>query len=261
MKSLNIDNSYSLDNIDNYNKELTEDINDIINKYVNLLKEYLNFVENNIKIRNKIYIKFIIKRGLETITNVFLNILYYTKNLNLTYFHCQKSFYFYVEFIGQITDDQNIYLQLNSRDASTYVYRKTIFEINNEYRKNMKNPTEEITDKFDLLNTIDCCENHEKCDENADYLIKINTKIKNLCLSLDNLNNINLLVNILDNKIEDEKVFIEIILLYLKKINKNISLINKLNNKIKNENLNIYLCPNEYAEIDKDKFVNWLINL
>jgi len=132
MKSSNMDNSYSLENVDNYHKELEQDINEVVNKYFELIKEYLNFIHDNIKIRNKQYIKFIIKRGLDTITNVFLNILYYTKNLNLTYFHCQKSFYFYVEFIGQITEDQHVYLQLSSRDAATYVYRKTIFEINSE---------------------------------------------------------------------------------------------------------------------------------
>ena len=43
---------------------------------------------------------------------------------------------FYVEFIGQIGDDNNSYLQLNSkRDATFFVYKKTIFELNNEYRK------------------------------------------------------------------------------------------------------------------------------
>lgn len=296
MKSLNIDNSYSLDNIDNYYKELEEDISEVINKYVNLLKEYSNFVENNIKIRNKIYIKFIVKRGLETITNVFLNILYYTKNLNLTYFHCQKSFYFYVEFIGQITDDQNTYLQLSSRDASIYVYRKTIFEINNEFKKNFKNPSKEISEKFDLINLyidiykliqikminslikFDKINNeyvndktnneyvNDKINDNkdtiisninsTDYLIKINSKIKNNSLNLNELNNINDLVNILANKIDDENTFINIILLYFKKINKNTSLILKLINKIKSENFDTQLNDNLN---NNDKFVNWLI--
>lgn len=289
MKSLNIDNSYSLDNIDNYHKELEQDVNEVVNKYILLLREYLIFVENNIKIRNKIYIKFIIKRGLETITNVFLNILYYTKNLNLTYFHCQKSFYFYIEFIEQITDDQNTYLQLNSRDASTYVYRKTIFEINNDYKKNLKPPSQEVSEMFNLINVyidiykliyikiinllkkiVDNCSSNNTNDEansnsNAnthftDKLIKINSKIKNLSLNLEELNNINLFVNILDNKVEDENVFIDIILLYLKKINKNSNLILKLQNKIKSENFDSYLDNNINNNINNiDKFINWLI--
>ena len=40
-----------------------------------------------------------------------------------------------MEFIGQIGDDNHSFLQLNSKDASLFVYKKTIFNINNEYRK------------------------------------------------------------------------------------------------------------------------------
>jgi hypothetical protein len=278
MKSSNIDNSYSLDCVDNYRPQLEQDVNEIVNKYVELIKEYLNFINDNIKIRNKQYIKFIIKRGLDTITNVFLNILYYTKNLNLTYFHCQKSFYFYVEFIGQITEDQHVYLQLSSRDAATYVYRKTIFELNNEYRKNINAPSKETINKIDLLNVyIEIYkllasklvnpikiydENNsaeiKKDDKNNliinENLIKINSKLRVFTFNLNELKNLNLLIEILDTKIEDENRFLEILINYLKKIYKNSNLILKINEKMKNEDLHIYLDENV------DKLVNWLIN-
>jgi len=278
MKSSNIDNSYSLDCVDNYRKEIEQDVNEIVNKYVELIKEYLNFINDNIKIRNKQYIKFIIKRGLDTITNVFLNILYYTKNLNLTYFHCQKSFYFYVEFIGQITEDQHVYLQLSSRDAATYVYRKTIFELNNEYRKNIDAPSKETINKIDLLNVyieiykflasklVNPIKNYDENNSTEikkdnkgnliinDNLIKINSKLRVFTFNLNELKNLNLLIEILDTKIEDENIFLEILINYLKKINKNTNLILKINEKMKNEDLNIYVDENV------DKLVNWLIN-
>lgn len=264
MKSTNVDNSYSLDNIDNYNKELEEDVNEIINRYVELIKQYLNFINDNIKIKNKQYIKFIIKRGVDTITNVFLNILYYTKNLNLTYYHCQKSFYFYVEFIGQITEDQHVYLQLSSRDAATYVYRKTIFEINNEYRKNITAPSNNTSHKFKIINIyveIYKSLNQKLIELNTDEqlnvnndLFKIYSKLKVLILNIDELKNINLLINVLDNKIQDKNQFIDILVLYLKKINKNTCLILKINDKLKNENLDFYLNEN------LDKLINWLID-
>jgi hypothetical protein len=264
MKSPNVDNSYSLDNIDNYYKELKEDINEIMNRYIELIKQYLNFVNDNIKIKNKQYIKFIIKRGIDTITNVFLNILYYTKNLNLTYYHCQKSFYFYVEFIGQITEDQHVYLQLSSRDAATYVYRKTIFEINNEYRKNITMPSNNTSNKFKLINIhIDIYKSltqkfielnvDEQLNINDD-LSKIHSKLKALTLNLYELKNINLLVNVLDNKIQDKNRFIETLVFYLKKINKNTNLTLNINDKIKNEDFDLYI------DETIDKFVNWLIS-
>jgi hypothetical protein len=91
--------------------------------------EYLKYVLENHKIKNACYKKFILIRGLETINHVFYFILYYTNNLEITYFHSQKAIYFYVEFIQQTSTEENSFLQLNSRDAIMYVYKKTIFEI------------------------------------------------------------------------------------------------------------------------------------
>jgi hypothetical protein len=62
-------------------------------------------------------------------------LLLYTCNLDLTYYHCQKSYSYYIEFIGQIGDDAVTYLQLNSKDAALFVYKKSIFEILDEVKK------------------------------------------------------------------------------------------------------------------------------
>ena len=133
--SLNKDNNFSLNVSENYKKELECDVSVVSKKYTELIVEYFKFIIENIKLSNLNFAKFIIIRGLDTITNVFLSLLYFTKNIDLTYFHCQKSFYFYVEFVGQISDDEKMFLQLTSRDATTYVYKKTIFDINNELKK------------------------------------------------------------------------------------------------------------------------------
>jgi hypothetical protein len=69
-------------------------------------------------------------------SHVFKMLLLFTCNLDLTYYHCQKSYSYYIEFIGQIGDDAITYLQLNSKDAALFVYKKTIFDINQEYKKN-----------------------------------------------------------------------------------------------------------------------------
>jgi hypothetical protein len=92
----NKDTNYSLNISENYKKDLECDVSDVTKKYTALIVDYFNFILENIKISNINFEKFIIIRGLDTITNVFLHLLYYTKNIDLTYFHCQKSFYFYV---------------------------------------------------------------------------------------------------------------------------------------------------------------------
>ena len=128
--------NFSLHNNENYRKELEPEIRDILKKISQLFINYFKFITGNIKLSKSNFSRFIITRGLDTIINVFNNILFYTKNLDLTYFHCQKAFYFYVEFVGQISEDEKMILQLTSRDATTYVYKKTIFELNNDIRKN-----------------------------------------------------------------------------------------------------------------------------
>lgn len=144
-------NHYSLYDTNNYKTELTNTIGDIVNKYNILLIEYLKFIHensNSISSNNK-YNKFIIERGLETITHVFMLILYYSNNVDMAYYHGQKSFYFYVEFIEQISKEQHTFLNLSSRDASMFVYKKTIFEISNDVRKYGKIINNQ--EKLDLL--------------------------------------------------------------------------------------------------------------
>ena len=178
-KSVNIPNQnsnssfYSLLNVENYKHDFNYSTEDILKKHSILLNEYLNFIYENIKLKNKSCNNFIIIRGVETISHVFSIILHYSKNIDLAFYHGQKAFYFYVEFIGQITDEQHSFLQLNSRDASLFVYKKTIFDINNDYRKNTVLHYNDFNIKqFEILYTHSCIikqiiSTFEKVDPNS----------------------------------------------------------------------------------------------
>ena len=127
---------YSLHNSENFKQNITQNTTDIVQKYIMLLIEYLKFAtEKIINIKNKFYLNYVILRGIETITNVFNNLLYYTKNLGISFFHSQKAYYLYVELIGQISESQNTFLQLSSKDATHYVYKKTLYELHNDLKK------------------------------------------------------------------------------------------------------------------------------
>jgi hypothetical protein len=141
---------YSLHNADNYlesflstSSPTSTTTTDILNKYKILVLEYLQFILENMNCKSDEIYKYIILRGLTTITHVYQLTLLHTKNLNLSYFHSQKAFYYYVEFIGQITGEQNTFLQLTSKDAVMFVYKKTIFEIHGDFRKLSSNPQDE----------------------------------------------------------------------------------------------------------------------
>jgi len=125
---------YSLQDVKNFYPEINNSLYDILNKYKLLVREYFTFFFENIKIKKQLQ-GFIFMRGLETITHVFNNILINTKNADMAYYHGQKSYFFYIEFITQITDESHLFLQLSSRDATLFVYKKIIFDVNNTLLK------------------------------------------------------------------------------------------------------------------------------
>jgi hypothetical protein len=128
-------NDFDLQNIENYNKIIVDREDEIYSKYTNVIIQYLLLGIEKIKNQNAEYVKYILIKGIFTISYVFKMLLMYTCNLQLTYHHCQKSYSYYIEFIGQIGDDAVTYLQLNSKDAALFVYKKSIFEILDEVKK------------------------------------------------------------------------------------------------------------------------------
>lgn len=146
------EDNYSLHNLENYKNNLNICIEEIVKTYKEIIHDFLKFILENLKIKNNLYSKFIILRGVDTITNVFNIILYYTKNLELTFYQCKKSYYYYVEFIEQISEDQHVFIKLNSRDASTYVFKKTIYELKHDIIKNMPICSDENKIKLDSVN-------------------------------------------------------------------------------------------------------------
>ena len=254
----NKDNNFSLQNLDNYRKKIDNTTSEITEKYYMLIAEYFKFITENIKVKNSNFSKFIIMRGLDTITNVFNSIFYYTKNIDLTYFHCQKSFYFYVEFVGQISEDEKMFLQLSSRDATLYVYKKTIFEINNEC-KNTIESSKLINDQIEIINSyINIYKTLVYKIIQSDVLTKNNLYIETfekICKKINktNLNNENvvLLNTIIDRLyflISDVDYFFDIVQEFTKKM--------KLTHLKKCEKK---LCSEELNETS-DKFVSWLLS-
>jgi len=259
----NKDNNFSLQNLDNYRKNIDNTTSEITEKYYMLIAEYFKFITENIKVKNSNFAKFIITRGLDTITNVFNSIFYYTKNIDLTYFHCQKSFYFYVEFVGQISEDEKMFLQLSSRDATLYVYKKTIFEINNEC-KNTCESSKLINDQIAIINSyiniyktmIYKIIQSDRNNINNNLYIETFEKI---CKKINktNLNNENvvLLNDIMDKFYfiidDDIDYFFDILQEFTKKMK--LSHLKKCEKKLCVEELSLKL--NETP----DKFVSWLL--
>ena len=82
------DNShFILYNTSNYKEVFNNSVPEILNKFVDVILEYMRFISEKRIMKNKLYYRFIFERGIETLIHVFSVILYYTKNLELTFYH------------------------------------------------------------------------------------------------------------------------------------------------------------------------------
>ena len=264
MESLgNKEVNYSLHNNENFKKELDDDISDVTKKLSELFIDYFKFIIEKIKLEKPNILRFTIIRGLDTIINVFNHILFYTKNLDVTYFHCQKAFYFYVEFVSQISGDENTFLQLSSRDVITYVYKQTIFKINYEKMKSNKEMSDDTRLKLDIINSyVDLYKtillklinydllNNEKLISIKNIYTKLNKLANNSKITL-----LNELIEKFYYYIDDDIFFFDSCELLIKKIHKN----KKLSY---NDCFNKFLSEDFKDKLQKspDKFISWILN-
>lgn len=196
--------SYSISNSKNYLSELKTTNQEIIKKYSILVKEYLELFQANVKFSDLHYFNNILTKGFTALNHIFNLILLYTKNINLAFTYCQKSIFYYIEFIEQISEDANSFLQLNSQDAVLFMYKKTIYDIDNEHRKNFILTDEKDKQKLYLIKEITniiekiigyYLDNDIQISEIDSYLNKIIKRIVNTNLSHNQLVSIHTILN------------------------------------------------------------------
>jgi hypothetical protein len=267
---------YILSNVDNYKKNIHNTGQEILNKFIDIIIDYMKIMTEKITMKKKSYYLFIFERGIETLIHVFSMIYFYTKNLELTFYHSQKAYYFYIEFIEQISDDNVTFLQLSSRDAVLFVYKKTIYEINNEYKKNIGKPTPEEDEILEMSKLY--MQTYKKIMHyflhHSDFLYEnkkeiINTYCEKIQALSNNLNKTKIKLNcvkciysfveLLINsqiKVYDFYVVFEDFIKRIqnrKKTTEEINLINATNiiNKIHNCDINKYLDENELLSLNQ----------
>lgn len=154
----NILNSNVLGDILNYNDNINVNVCVLFLKYVKIINELINTIIDNINVKNPEYLKYILIKGIKNTTYIYTFLLLYTKNINLTICHTEKSILYYVEFIGQINQETNNFLKLSTTDATLFIYKRTIFDINCEFRNNYietvetKNTLDSLHQYIDIYN-------------------------------------------------------------------------------------------------------------
>jgi len=97
----------------------------IIEVYVRLVNEYYSIMEQSNILKTIENYRFITYVGLTAINHIFKINLIATKNIQTTYYYCEKACYCYLEYIEQINKTE-ILNNLNINDVVKFVYKETI---------------------------------------------------------------------------------------------------------------------------------------
>lgn len=105
--------------------------------------------------KNNYNIKYI-NIGIKTIMHVMYNIFINTKNVEITTYYGKMSITYYFEFINQLcSNNVNNFINLTLQDAIIFVYKKTIFNLNTEYKKRYNNyDDDKVLDRIFIINNI-----------------------------------------------------------------------------------------------------------
>lgn len=120
-----------------YEKIDSDKILEYINKLQTVVVEVLNEKDNyGIKYINV---------GIKTVLHIMYIIFINTKNIDVTSYYGKTSMTYYFEFINQISSkNTNDYINMTLQDAIIFVYKKTIFNLNSDYKNNNNNYNDDI---------------------------------------------------------------------------------------------------------------------
>ena len=265
-----------INDLSNYNSKLNiSDVGVFIKKYYEILCEFINYMFDRKETKHITNVEYTMGRGIDMISHIFKMLTIYTKNIDLVSFHTKKAFLYYMEFMGQIGNDSNVFLKLTSKDAILFVYKKTIFEIINNYKNKETNDKEQvsilnkISTKIDIINSIyknvfvnnfnDIVDVElnlkENENENKEYFSKLNSN--NIAKQDVELNNIEIIhLNLVNKKIDSNNNN------NINSSNKSEDLIKKkINIQLKRKFVSICNILNYYVDIEKkDNRISELLN-
>lgn len=264
-------------NESNYQSIINDsDIKTYVSVFNRIISNYLDSCNEALEVKDEQYYRYILLKGIITIQNVFSFLLLYTKNIEIITMHCEKSYLYFIEFIGQIGGDSTSYLQLNCKDAVLFVYKKTIYDINSDYKKNFK-LTEKERVILNLINStvqiiftyisyiINHFDKNVERNTNINILKDVSISLANKLLTIINSDKLELsqskLTNIQDflTKLETRNICIEnycnLVEYFCKKINKTKNTIAIKYSKVFDDTFEVNI-----KKMNASKFIQWLSN-
>ena len=118
----------NLENIELYKSKLEISNENILKNFLNLIKTYKKYILKNEEKNNTSFLNVFFDRGLNALMIIFMSILKRTNCLELAYYHCEKSIYYYNEFFSQIINKNN-FINVSCNDAIMFLYKKSIYRL------------------------------------------------------------------------------------------------------------------------------------
>ena len=122
----------NLSNKDNYLTELDCGYHELAQAYLVMVEYYITTIEQTVQMDNKSYYRYILCKGIENLKNIFRLLLVYTKNKEMSAFQTEKAMLYYVEFMGQISNEHSFIINLNGKDATLFIFKKTLYDLVNQ---------------------------------------------------------------------------------------------------------------------------------
>ena len=135
----------NLENNELYKSKLENSNENVLKNFLNLIGTYKKYILKNEEKDNILFLNIFFDRGLNALIIIFMSILKRTNCLELAYYHCEKSIYYYNEFFSQITNKNN-FISVSCNDAIMFLYKKSIYRL---ARFNSKSNNQ---DQFKFLN-------------------------------------------------------------------------------------------------------------
>jgi hypothetical protein len=101
----------------------------LVSRYVYVMREYMRTVNESSQLNDISSQAYIINNGIYAIHRVFEYVLLKYQSLDKAVYYSKKTCYYYLEYMQQVADS-NLSHNLNSMDAMLFVYKKTIFDMN-----------------------------------------------------------------------------------------------------------------------------------
>lgn len=145
---------FSLLSVKDYKDSLEEPVDAVVKCFESIIDKTI--VTTASASHGKITLSSTLVMGLHTVLHVFRTILLYTRSLDLASHHSSKAGVYFSEFVTQISDDGQHYLQLTPKDAVLFAYKKTIYDLNSEHRTTfqMSEQEKEIIGKISSALTL-----------------------------------------------------------------------------------------------------------